>query len=159
MLIKERLPKAVFVKRGSGTMVRKIHKKIAVSEDSFGKTRSVFEFHYQNLPETQTAWNPNMDIYETENDLVVTIEAAGLKKDSLTLQAIDNRLILSGERKQFVDEEVIRYYQLEIPSAPFQKTVILPGPIDEDRVDAQYRNGLLTIRVSKKGLEGDDNDD
>lgn len=135
-------------------MVRKKRKTLYVSEDSFGKNRSVFEFQYQDIPDIHSAWNPNMDIYETKDDLVVLIEAAGLDEKSLTLHAVDNRLVLSGERKRLVDEEVIRYHQLEIPCMPFQKTIILPGTIDDSRVKAKYENGLLMIRVSKHSIEG-----
>lgn len=134
-------------------MIRKSKQTFLVTEDSFGRTKGVFEFQYQDTPGVQSAWNPNTDIFETEDHIYILIEAAGLNEDSLHLHAVDNRLVLSGERKQVFDEPVIRYHQLEIQFMPFQKTIILPGLLDVDSVQAQYRDGLLTILIPKESLK------
>ena len=94
-----------------------------------------------------------MDIYETDDDLVILIESAGLKEGSLQLHAVDNRLILGGERKLIEEAPITRYHQLEIQFTPFQKTIVLPGHIDEKHVKAEYKNGLLSIRVKKRYIK------
>jgi HSP20 family protein len=133
---------------------RKPKQALYVTEDSFGCMKKVFEFQYQDYPNVQSAWNPSMDIFETEEDYVILIEAAGLNEETLELHAIDKRLVLSGERRQFFEEPVLRYHQLEIQFMPFQKTIILPDVVDENQVKANYRNGMLIIRVSKKCKKG-----
>lgn len=133
---------------------RKSKQALYVTEDSIGCMKRVFEFQYQDYPNVQSAWNPSMDIFETEEDYVILIEAAGLNEETLQLHAIDKRLVLSGERRQFFDEPVLRYHQLEIQFMPFQKTIILPDVVDENQVQANYRNGMLVIRVSKKCKKG-----
>lgn len=135
-------------------MVRMIRKgkTLCVQEDSVGKGKHVFEFQYYDAANVQTTWNPNMDIVETDNDLILIIEAAGLEEKSLQLNTIENRLVLSAERHLPISEPVARYHQLEIQFMPFQKTIILPGSIDENKVKAQYKNGLLTIRIPKQHL-------
>lgn len=136
-------------------MVRASRKKqtLIVSEDCQGQPKHVLEFHYQDASEFHPSWNPPMDIYETETDLVILLEAAGLDENSLQLHAVDNRLVLNGERKFKQDHEIIRYHQLEIQFMPFQKTIVIPGRIDEKKVRAEYHNGMLTIRVSKRFIK------
>ncbi len=135
-------------------MIRKSNQGIFVTEENMGQTKSAFEFQYYDTPDPPNTWNPNMDIFETEDDLVMMVEAAGLDEDSLRLHAVDNRLVLNGERRLEMESSIIRYHQLEIQFMPFQKTIVLPGTIDVDKVRAEYRNGMLTISVSKRFIEG-----
>lgn len=130
-------------------MVRK-SKTLCITEEVQGQSKHVYEFQYHDMPASQTSWNPNMDILETSKDLIIIIEAAGLDEKKLQLNAIENRLVLSGERRLDISDSVVRYHQLEILFMPFQKTIILPGAIDEKNVKAQYKNGMLTIRVPKQ---------
>ncbi len=135
-------------------MTRKSKQALYVTDDSAGCVKHVFEFQYQDSPGVQTAWNPNTDIFETEDYYAILIEAAGLNEESLHLHAVDNRLVLSGERHHSFHDAVIRYHQLEIQFMPFQKTIILPESIDVNQVQANYREGMLMIRVFKKGKKG-----
>lgn len=135
-------------------MTKKSKQALYVSEDSFGCVKRVFEFQYQDSPSVQSAWNPSTDIFETEEDYIILIEAAGLNEETLQLHAIDKRLVLSGDRRQYFTEPVLRYHQLEIQFMPFQKTIILPDAVDESQVQANYRDGMLTIRVSKQCTKG-----
>ncbi len=130
-------------------MTRKPKQPVCVSEDSFSKTKQVFEFQYQYTPGVHSSWDPNTDIFETEDHYVIQIEAAGLNEESLSLHAVENRLVVSSERRKMVEEQVIRYHQLEIQFMPFQKTIILPDNIDVKNVNANYREGMLIIHVVK----------
>ena len=108
---------------GAEAMVRVTRKSkpaFYVTEDSFGCTKHVFEFQYQDIPGIQSAWNPNTDIFETKENYIILIEAAGLDEESLQLHAVDNRLVVSGDRRQWNDPSVTRYHQLEIQFMPFQ---------------------------------------
>lgn len=134
-------------------MNRKSKKALVVSEDGMGQTKHVIEFQYQDTTDMQTTWSPQMDIYETDDDLVILVEAAGLREDSLQLHAVNNRLILGGERHLNEEAQISRYHQLEIQFTPFQKTIVLPGKIDEKHVNAEYKNGLLSIRVKKRYIK------
>ncbi len=132
--------------------LRKTRETLVVSEDCQGQSKTVFEFNYHQPPGTRTAWTPNMDILETEEDLIILIEAAGLDKNSIHLQAVDNRLILTGERTKKKYSGCVRYHQLEIQYMPFEKSIILPGTVDVAHVNAEYENGMMEIRISKRFL-------
>ncbi len=134
-------------------MVRRMRKSketLIVSEDCLGQSKHIYEFHYHSPHGLRTTWNPNMDIIETADELIILVEAAGLDKNSLRLHAVDNRLILNGERRMKKYSQVVRYHQLEIQFLPFEKTIILPGTIDVAHVQAEFEQGILEIRVSKK---------
>ncbi len=135
-------------------MIRKSKQSLFVTEERMGQSKSVFEFQYYDDQEISHTWNPNMDIFETEEDLVILVEAAGLDEESVQLHAVDRRLILSGERKLQTDESIIQYHQLEIQFMPFQKTIILPNAIDVSKIQAEYHNGMLKICVRKHDLKG-----
>lgn len=137
-------------------MVRVSRKKqtFVVSEEGHSGAKHVLEFRYQDNAEMNPSWNPPMDIYETERDLVILVEAAGLDENSLQLHAVGERLVVNGDRKFKYDSNILRYHQLEIQFMPFQKTIILPGKIDQSHIEAEYKNGILCIRVSKKYVKG-----
>jgi len=134
-------------------MVHKTPKKLCITEDCFGKTKHILEFYYHEEPDNQSRWSPNTDIYETQDEVVIVVEAAGLDENRITLQSEGRRLILQGERKAAEAQPVMCYHQLEIQYMPFQKTFILPSLVDADSVCADYRNGLLSIRIPKQHLE------
>lgn len=134
-------------------MNRKSKQTLIVTEDGLNHSKHVIEFQYHDETDVQTTWSPAMDIYETEDELVILIEAAGLNEKMLQLHVVKDRLILSGERRHEEKETITRYHQLEIQFTPFQKTIILPGLIEEKHVNAIYKNGFLSIRVKKRFLK------
>jgi len=106
-------------------------------------------------PDSQEFWLPRADLYETENDLVVRVEVAGVQKESLNVSLSSDRRILTirGTRsEQFIDERTkIRYHQLEVYFGPFERDVLLPTDlnVDADQVSATYREGFLVVTLPK----------
>lgn len=106
-------------------------------------------------PDSQEFWLPRADVYETETDLVVRVEVAGIQKDSLNVSLSSDRRILTirGTRsEQFIDERrKIRYHQLEVYLGPFERDVLLPTDlyVDADQVSATYREGFLVVTLPK----------
>lgn len=100
-------------------------------------------------------WLPKADVYETEDDLVVRVEIAGVRKDSLNVSLSADRRVLSirgarGERE--IDErKKIRYYQLEVYFGSFERDVLLPREVhvDSERLRATYRDGFLVVTLPK----------
>ena len=136
-----------------GRSERKPKESLLIQEDCGGYAKNVVEFRYFDSQEMNAGWNPNMDIFETETEIIVLIEAAGLNEDTLRLHSVDNRLVVSGDRHLDSKETIRHFHQLEIQFLPFRKTIILPGAIDAAHVTAKYRNGMLTISVTKKDMK------
>lgn len=101
-------------------------------------------------------WTPRVDVYETADNVVVKVCAAGLVPDQMELTiSSDNRfLTLRGMRMEQDDDksERIRYYQLEVYYGRFERVVALPAQVsvDRERLAATYRDGFLKVVLPKK---------
>ncbi|MHB0997819.1 MAG: Hsp20/alpha crystallin family protein [Armatimonadota bacterium] len=104
---------------------------------------------------TQEFWLPRADVYETDDELIVRVEVAGVKKESLNVSLSADRRVLSikGVRNErhVDDRKKIRYYQLEVYFGAFERDVLLPRdvPIDSDRLAATYKDGFLVVTLPK----------
>lgn len=104
---------------------------------------------------SQEFWLPRTDVYETETDLVVCVELAGIRKESLNVSISADRRILSirGKRsEQYIDDrKKLRYHQLEVYFGSFEREVHLPRDIgiDADSLGATYRDGFLQVNLRK----------
>lgn len=91
------------------------------------------------------AWQPNVDVYQTEEAVVVMVELAGIQAEMVDI-SVDGRVLhLAGARVPHFLPGRRQFYQLEIPQGPYERTVRLPVPVDGDRSEAHYRDGFLEI--------------
>jgi len=94
-----------------------------------------------------------VDIYESEREVVVYMDVAGVEPEKLSLVLEKNRLTVSGER-EFPILELCCVHQLEIDYGPFQRTIELPVQVDAERATSICRNGFLVVRMPKMPLRG-----
>jgi HSP20 family protein len=92
---------------------------------------------------------PLINLTEDKDSYLIRAELPGVKGDELDIQATGNNIAISGERKIATEEEGARYHRREREAGKFSRMIGLPGDIDADRVDANLKNGILTIVVSK----------
>ncbi|MBI2844499.1 MAG: Hsp20/alpha crystallin family protein [Armatimonadetes bacterium] len=101
-------------------------------------------------------WSPRVDVYETKDDLVIKVCAAGIKPEQVevSLSADDRFLTVRGVRTEGNIERrgVVRYYQLEVYYGPFERVIPLPAEvmIDRERLQAVYTDGFLVVILPKK---------
>ena len=93
------------------------------------------------------AWSPPTDVYETENNFVVRVEAAGMRESDFTINAEDNFLVISGVRTE--SPEWRAYRQMEIRFGEFSTTIELPLGVDVSKADADYKDGFLNVILPK----------
>ena len=93
-------------------------------------------------------WEPPTDVFETENELVVKVEVAGMRDGDFQVSLEDRRLTVSGARGQG-GRQRRAYYQMEVHSGEFFIEVELPVAIDPATVRADYDDGFLRITMSK----------
>jgi len=92
-------------------------------------------------------WQPPTDLSETEKDYIVRVEIAGMQDAELNI-AIDGRQVaIYGLRQPPADQAA--YHQLEVRFGEFLSTLMLPGSVDSDHVDAKYQDGFLLVRLQK----------
>jgi HSP20 family protein len=96
---------------------------------------------------TNGRWTPNTDVYATEAGLVVKVELAGMKSDSLDIVVEGNRLRISGVRPDFCRSPHSSFLVMEISYGPFETILDLPSDYDLSQAKAIYLNGFLRIEV------------
>jgi HSP20 family protein len=95
-----------------------------------------------------SVWVPPIDVYETEDMVVVQVEIAGVRQSDISVSLYDRRLVVTGTR---IDGGPARraYHQMEINYGDFRAEVDLPVAVDEQRVDATYSDGFLRVVLPK----------
>jgi HSP20 family protein len=99
-------------------------------------------------------WRPHVDIYETDREIVVIAEIAGIQSTGVELEIATRAVKISGTREVNPTETIGRYCLAEIPSGYFERTVTLPAPIDTETAETEYGEGLLKIRLPKNIPKG-----
>jgi len=98
-------------------------------------------------------WRPQIDIYETREEIVILAEIAGVPREEIDLEISPRTVKISGVREGGPREEDARYRLAEIPCGHFERNLTLPVPIDMEKVRAICRNGILEIRLAKRPLD------
>ncbi len=94
------------------------------------------------------SWRPPTDVYETETDIVVQIEMAGMRDGHFHLSLQDRLLIIYGLRTENARARRA-YHQMEIHSGDFRTEVELSAPVDSGSIIAEYDDGFLQIVLPK----------
>jgi len=96
-------------------------------------------------------WWPPVDIYENDkHELVIRAELPDMTKDDITLTVDNNVLTISGEKKSDTEMKDDRCHRVERTFGQFSRSFSLPQTIDTSKVGAEYKSGVLTIRLPKK---------
>ncbi len=96
---------------------------------------------------------PLVDIYETEDELVIQAEMPGVRKEDIVLQVSPTSVEISAELKQDSEEKRRGYYKKERIMKRFYRNIALPIKVSTDSVKAKFENGVLTIRLKKEKSE------
>ncbi len=94
-------------------------------------------------------WTPPVDVRETEEAFTVTAELPGLSREDIQITLENNILRLTGERKFERDEKQENYHRIERSYGAFTRSFALPSQVDAERVQANFKDGVLTITVPK----------
>jgi HSP20 family protein len=98
---------------------------------------------------TAGAWAPPVEIYDTDDALMVRVELPGVAKEDVQVEVHENTLTLRGERKPDAAIKEGQYYRQERTYGPFQRTFRLPIQVDTAKVQATYKDGLLELKLPK----------
>jgi len=113
-----------------------------------GILQSIDDFFRQPFPHTTF----HVDLNETDKEYVVTAELPGIKKDQIAIDVIDNTLTISVENKNVSSEvnEIAKTNRQRASMQRFSRTIPFSHPINEKKMRASYRDGLLEIKIAKK---------
>jgi len=95
-------------------------------------------------------WIPAVDIYETENEVVVKAELPEINQKDIDIQIENNTLVLRGERKFEKDTKRENFHRIERAYGSFARSFTLPNTIDQEKIHADYKDGVLKIVMPKR---------
>ena len=96
-----------------------------------------------------SSWTPAVDIRETDDGYVITAELPGVSKDDVSIDVHQNTLTLRGQRKHEAEVKQDKYHRVERAYGTFQRSFVLPAIVDQDKVQAIYKDGVLELHLPK----------
>jgi HSP20 family protein len=112
----------------------------------------IVESSLKGSPDTSalTTWAPAVDIYETENDLVLKADLPEVAEKDIDIRVENNMLTIRGERKLEESVKEDNYLRVERAYGSFSRSFSLPTTVDTESIKANYKNGVLTVELPKR---------
>jgi HSP20 family protein len=92
---------------------------------------------------------PPLDLSETDAAVQVRVDLPGVEAKEIDVQVRDNQLVITGERKEEKEEKGETFHRMERSEGRFSRSVLLPCGVKTDKIDAEFRNGVLTVTLPK----------
>lgn len=113
----------------------------------FGRTYGGVE---QTRSSASGSWAPALDVYETPEKLVATVELPGIEPKEVEVAVEDSTLVISGSREFSEQTDEHNYHRVERRYGAFSRAIRLPDTADPENVEASFDKGVLTIEVPKR---------
>lgn len=115
---------------------------IRLFEDAFNRMLSE--------PATNRPWSPSVDIYETENELVLKADLPEVDQKNIDVRVENQTLTIAGERQFEKKDDHKGYHRIERSYGSFVRSFAVPNTFDTDHIGASFKNGVLTVTLPKK---------
>jgi HSP20 family protein len=112
-------------------------------EDMFQSVNPMFCF-------SKRIWRPQMDIFETRDEIIIQAEIAGVCRENMMIEISNKAVKISGVRKSSQPDPTATYRLAEIQFGRFERVLYLPNVIDMEKVYASYANGFLELKLGKQ---------
>ena len=126
---------------------------MALQHDPWSNSLRLFEdavTRWMSEPRISRPWSPAVDILETENALVVKADLPDVPIENIDVHVENQTLTIKGERKFEEDHSEKGYHRIERSYGSFVRSFSVPSTVDTDKVSADYKNGVLTVKLAKK---------
>lgn len=114
---------------------------------------SLFDRFFEGWPfeltSTESQWVPSVDLSETNKEYIVRAEIPGVDPKDFDISLNNNVLTIRGERKHEKETKDEDFHRIERVYGTFTRSIQLPGEVKEDKVSANYKNGVLEIILPK----------
>jgi len=98
----------------------------------------------------EQTWHPQMDVYETPKEIIIVGDMSGVNKEDLEVEVDQKAVKITGVRRETARVPGMKYHLAEIAYGRFERILFLPVPINPEKVQASYVNGLLKITMAKR---------
>ena len=134
-----------------GLPIVQLHREIdRLFDEAFRGFPSVFRGGWEWPEATSIMLTPELDIKETDEKYVVSIEVPGVAKEDVDIRVEGYTLVIQGVKKQEIKEEKENYHCIERHYGSFERMLTLPQDANPDDIDANFKNGVLTIAIKRK---------
>ena len=121
------------------------------TQDQFNRMfNNVFSRFFEGGEPTEQGWAPAVDIYETDQNVVLKAELAGVNPKDVDIRVEDGTLLLRGERKFESEVKKDGYSRIERSFGSFARAFPLPSSVNAEKAKAEYDNGVLTLTLPKR---------
>ncbi len=115
------------------------------------RVNSIFrDMNESEGPLTTASFVPAVDIYEDNKKVVLKLEVPGIEEKDLDIRVENNTLTVKGERKFEKEEKEENFHRIERRYGSFYRAFTLPSTVDTEHINANYKNGVLVLELSKK---------
>lgn len=132
-------------------MMRRFTRDMERLFEDFGGSRFPFFFNSESIPLSAELkdfeWMPQIELLQTNGDLMVKAELPGLTKDDVKVELTDEAMTISGERKDEKEEKHEGFYRSERNYGRFYRRIPLPEGVATDKAKATFRHGMLEVTV------------
>ncbi len=122
--------------------------------EMFPQFRAVESLMSRMFDDSQESWlgtalSPMIDLSETDDEVDVSMDLPGMKPEEIDIQVHNNVLSIKGERNEEKEQKDRTFHRVERRYGSFARAITLPSSVDENKVDAQYKDGVLKISLPK----------
>jgi HSP20 family protein len=110
----------------------------------------VFDEQYNEHTLAAGAWAPPVDIYETDESVIVAAELPGVKREDIDVSVVGDKLILRGSRSNERDSDDEQFHRMERQYGSFYRTFNLPQVIEPETISAKLAQGVLQVTLPKR---------
>jgi len=118
-------------------------------DDLFRRFFEDWDWGSFSLAPLRGGWWPSVDVSEQDDKITVKAELPGVKSDDVEVSVRDSTLTITGEKKEETEDKGEGYYHCERRYGAFRRDIPLPADIEEDRIEATCRDGVLTVTLPK----------
>jgi HSP20 family protein len=129
------------------------HRMNRMFDDFFGDWAEFPLSPLRALSRGGNGFMPRMDVAETDKEVTITAELAGLDEKDVEITLQDNVLTIKGEKKAEREEKEANRYLTERSYGAFCRSIELPAEVEQDKIDAAFKKGILTVRLPKTPVE------
>ncbi len=92
-------------------------------------------------------WAPDVDVFEREGKVIVRADLPGVKKDDISVEVVENALVIRGSRKEEKEVKKENYYRSERFEGEFSRAIRVPEGVDTNTIEATYQDGVLEVTI------------
>jgi HSP20 family protein len=104
---------------------------------------------YEGSSRATQNWVPALDVWENESEIVYAFDLPGIPEEKISVEVADDTLTVSAERERVAEESGDRFFRFERRFGSFSRAVGLPQGVDESKISASYKDGVLELKVPK----------